>query len=110
MHKQLNIPLQITLSGILDVKDVKTHKFTFNNLSHEEGELDVNKIDNMAFIIGFSLIFDSVYDADFDFTPCITSQSTSEPFVEICLWQREIDQQQQIKYHWVILKHFCKFL
>lgn len=96
--------MQITLSGILDVKDVKTQNFTFNNISHEEdasgSKLDVNTIDNMAFIIGFSLIFDSVYDADFDFTPFITSQSTCEPFVEICLWQREIDQ-QQIKYHWV---------
>lgn len=59
----------------------------------------MNSISKVEFIIGFSLIFDSTYDASFDFSDYITRSSKNEPSVEVVLWQpnKVLDS----KYHWL---------
>ena len=105
--------MQITLSGILNVNEPKTFDFLHpsknnNTDENEEEENDVNLITEFEFILGFSLIFDSTFNATFDFTEYITSSSQCEPSVEVVLWQRKkvLDN----KHHWVRIAYVNDFV
>lgn len=105
--------MQITLSGILNENDSKKHNFLHpsenNNSDEEENEEnDVNLITEFEFIIGFSLIFDSTFNATYDFSEYITSTSQCEPFVEVVLWQR--NNVLDSKFHWVRIHLFYELL
>lgn len=99
--------MQITLNGILGVRDKITHNFCHpkqnnkNTSSNNNGddEDQINEIEDEKIIFGFSLIFDSTFNGDSDLTQYITDEEN--PYVEIKLWQKQ--ERERSKYYWVII-------